>query len=693
MSVFSKTKLLCSSLLFAANAYSEITPQINLLDFELEDLTQVQISSVANRYKTDVIKSASAVTIISEEEIQRHGYKTLDELLQSVVGFDEAYHIYRPLISSRGFRQDINTNYLLLIDGHRINENAYSGFGILQTYPLMDNIKQVEIIRGASSTLWGGSALNGIISITTKSAKEYSNSSRQEGIVEGSIDYEIEYNRRIANTTYAKTTKDYDFTFSAMGFDNTADPTHLYAYGNTEATPFRSSQALYNYYPSYQLYSTFNYKEFSLHISHSDESSQDNQETVDSLQIDGLQEYKATWLELLYTPQLSDTLSLESRFFYDNKKKNFYDIQRYTQSSFLIRNYQDKGFGSEIILHQDTKNYHLLTGLYGQLHTLDSADYKFHEYQHANDKILAAFGELNYTALESWTFTIGARFEHGQPRGDTHTFMPRAMILKELNEKTYIKYMYNSGSLRPTLLTTRGYTREIGGTLYYLQGAQNSQTSTSHSLQFGYTDRAFQLITTIYYDTIKDLILWGNSTLSGTTEDGMPILLWETNLADITQKGIEIEFKWHPQNNIKLYGNYAYANTSYDDALVTYNDQVVMSLVDSLYTDDSLQMAGAPKSTWNLGFDWDLSSYFAWNLNYHGRYGVLSIYPNPEWERFGYEHFFDTNIRYLHFLTQNSELDFYIKNITKNRGKFPTGYGEVETQLGRQIGFKWRLTF
>jgi hypothetical protein len=104
-------------------------------------------------------------------------------------------------------------------------------------------------------------------------------------------------------------------------------------------------------------------------------------------------------------------------------------------------------------------------------------------------------------------------------------------------------------------------------------------------------------------------------------------------------------------------------------------------------------MAGAPQQTWNLGFDWDVTSKLACNLNYHGRYGVLSIYPNPEWENFGFEHFFDTNIRYLRAFSKNSEVDFYVKNIADNRGRFPTGYGEVETQLGRQVGFKVSFSY
>jgi outer membrane receptor for ferrienterochelin and colicin len=252
--------------------------------------------------------------------------------------------------------------------------------------------------------------------------------------------------------------------------------------------------------------------------------------------------------------------------------------------------------------------------------------------------------------------------------------------------------MYNTGSLRPTLLTTRGYFYEEDRQKYYAQGAQKSQTSFSNSIQLGYNTNSLHVTLTFFYDHIKDLILWGDKKEVGY-KDGVPIQLWETNLADITQKGVEVEAKYNPNDVVNFYATYAYANTSYDDQWVEYDGEKVFSLLDDYYTDDSLIMAGAPQQNWNLGVDWDVITKLALNLNYHGRYGVLSIFPNPQWETFGFEHFFDANVRYANPFSKQSEIDFYVKNITDNRGRFPTGYGEVETQLGRQIGLKINFSY
>jgi outer membrane receptor protein involved in Fe transport len=557
---------------------------------------------------------------------------------------------------------------------------------------MMDNIKKVEIVRGASSTLWGGSALNGIISITTKKADDYKNADRSYGAAEGSIDYEIENQRTILNATYVKSSKDYDFTFSAMYFDTNTDETHLYAYGNTAGTPYKATQTIYDFNPSYQIYTKLRHEDIELNLRHSAYKSNSNKETNIVENSTGYGECSTDWIELLYTPQLTKTLSLEARVSYDYKVKKYTKEPSDGTPKHITRKYNDEGWSTEVILHQNKDDYHMLIGGYLQLHALTTNKTDTVPNQHIDDEIYAGFAEVNYRGLKDWIFTLGGRYEYGKERGDQNSFLPRVMVYRQLGDNSYIKYMYNSGSLRPTLVTTRGFLYESNGNTYYAQGAQNSQTSKSNSIQAGYNSNAFHMTLTLFYDRTKDLILWGDGQDAGY-KDGVPVKLWETNLADITQKGVELELKWNMDNSINWYATYSYSDTTYNDEWVKYEGKKVFSLIDDYYTDSSLKMAGAPQQSWNLGYDWDLTSKLAWNLNYHGRYGVLSVFPDPEWETFEFEHFFDTNIRYINPFSTNSEVDFYVKNITDNRGRFPTGYGEIETQLGRQIGFKLKYFY
>ncbi|NPA66066.1 MAG: TonB-dependent receptor [Epsilonproteobacteria bacterium] len=700
-SLLSFILITCSSISLQAN--TDI-----LLAMNLEDLTEFQISSVVNRYDLDSTKSASPVTIITEEEIQKHGYKTLEELLQSVVGFDQGYHIRRSVVSNRGYYQDINSNYLLLVDGHRINENAYSGFGVAQIYPLMDNIKKVEIIRGPSSTLWGNSALNGIISITTKDPQDYMGSDRDNGVLEGSIDYEVENNRKILNASYAKNGEDYSFVASALYFDNDVDITN--AYYTNENTPYEMVQANYDFDPSYQLQTKFRYKDIIFNMQYTNYDRRSNGETYRYTQeqketdpekyrdSDGYFALDQSWIELLYTPKLTKTLSLEARLSYEYTKKE--ETREYLDTGYDIigASYTDKGVTTEIILHQDTPDYHFLGGIYTQIHKLINDIYlPNYNYKSIREKTYATFGEINYNGLAKWIFTLGARYEYANERGDAHSFLPRMMIYRQLSYNSYIKYMYNTGSLRPTLITTRDYvvtTPRFGE--FYAQGSEKSQKNASNSLQFGYKGEQFDIVTTLFYDQMKDLILWGNATLVGQTADGYDIRLWETNLADITEKGIEIEAKYYPSQELSFYATYGYAKTEYDQNGIYYAGEKIVDIIGT-YSDSSMVMPGAPEQTWNLGFDWDIYSNISWNLNYHGRYGILSVYPVAEYNFYEFEHFFDTNIHMVDLYKDGLVLDLYGKNLTDNRGRFPgrllSGYGEIETQLGRQIGIKLQYRF
>ncbi|NPA30005.1 MAG: TonB-dependent receptor [Epsilonproteobacteria bacterium] len=675
-------------LLFSASLAGKALMAGGLLDYDLEDLSQIvtETSTVSNRYALGIDQAVGSVTVVTDEEIARHGYKTLQELLNTVVGFDEGYHIYRSLVSSRGFRQDINSNYLLLVDGHRINENAYGGFDVAHIFPLMSNIARVEIIRGPSSTLWGSDAINGIIAITTKSAVDFEGSNRPSGTARASVDYEFENERIIVDGEYAKRFDNTDLLLSAHYFDSDTPWTRVYGYGVPEMVPYKKPQSEYDYMPSYKVYAKISHGDLTLlaNRTHYVDVPNDVTYILKKPTKDEKAVADQTWFDLIYSPQLTDTWSLESRIFYDNKVRK---EQSYLLSGAVYDKpkYIDEGAGGEAILHHTTPTHHFLAGLYGHRKRLHAFNRSLNF--GVTDKNFALFGEFSYEGIASWIVTVGGRAEYGSPRGDSHSFLPRASLYWQANEDYFLKYSFNTGSLRPTLLTTRDYYYTVNDKTYYAKGADKSQRSYSHDFQIGYRGNRLNWTATLFYSRIDDLILWGDQYEVGTI-DGVPVKLWETNLADITQKGIELEWRYTVDKSLAFYGNYAYADTRYAHEWVEYGGEPVYSLVDDLYTDDSLVMAGAPQQTWNVGVDWDIRENISLNFHYRGRYGVLSIYPNPEWETFGAEHFFDTNLRWLRPFGDRTELDFYVKNIGDNQGLFPMGYGKVESQLGRQIGLK-----
>ena len=113
------------------------------------------------------------MTIVTREEIRKYGHTTLADVLRSVRGFYVTYDRNYSYLGVRGFSRpgDYNARVLLLIDGHRLNDNIFGGALIGTEFPMdVDLIDRVEIIRGPSSSLYGTSAFFAVINVITRGA-------------------------------------------------------------------------------------------------------------------------------------------------------------------------------------------------------------------------------------------------------------------------------------------------------------------------------------------------------------------------------------------------------------------------------------------------------------------------------------------------------------------------------------------
>jgi outer membrane receptor for ferrienterochelin and colicins len=151
----------------------EQTPPSDLTRLSLEDLMKVEIATVsgASRYEQKVTEAPSSVTIVTAAEIKKYGYRTLADILRSVRGFFVTYDRNYHYVGVRGFGRpgDYNSRILLLVDGHRINDNVYDTAPIGTEFPVdIDLIDRIEIIRGPSSSLYGNNAFFGMINIITR---------------------------------------------------------------------------------------------------------------------------------------------------------------------------------------------------------------------------------------------------------------------------------------------------------------------------------------------------------------------------------------------------------------------------------------------------------------------------------------------------------------------------------------------
>jgi iron complex outermembrane recepter protein len=143
-----------------------------LKKLSVEQLTDVEVTSVS-RATERLGGAAAAVTVVTNEDIRRAGATSVPEALRFVPGL----HVARQTsstwaVSSRGFSSVLSEKLLVLSDTRSVYTPLVSGvFWDAQNYLLQD-IDRIEVIRGPGATLWGSNAVNGVISITTKSARD-----------------------------------------------------------------------------------------------------------------------------------------------------------------------------------------------------------------------------------------------------------------------------------------------------------------------------------------------------------------------------------------------------------------------------------------------------------------------------------------------------------------------------------------
>src|SRR5438270_5190494 len=142
----------------------------DLTGLSVEELSSLRLST-ASRHLDDSRKAPTAITVITSEEIQRYGWRTVADVLRSVTGFYTAYDRDYSYVGVRGFLQsgDYNARVLLLIDGHRMNDKIYDSALVGTEFPLdLNLIDRVEVVRGPGSSLFGTNAEMAVINVFTR---------------------------------------------------------------------------------------------------------------------------------------------------------------------------------------------------------------------------------------------------------------------------------------------------------------------------------------------------------------------------------------------------------------------------------------------------------------------------------------------------------------------------------------------
>jgi iron complex outermembrane recepter protein len=147
-------------------------PAANLAELSIEDLMQVEVTSVSKKAQP-LFDTPAAIYVITQEDIRRSGATSIPEALRMAPGVDVARitaNIWA--ISIRGFNGQYANKLLVLIDGRSVYSPLFAGVFWNSQDTLIEDIERIEVIRGPGGTIWGANAVNGVINVITKSAKD-----------------------------------------------------------------------------------------------------------------------------------------------------------------------------------------------------------------------------------------------------------------------------------------------------------------------------------------------------------------------------------------------------------------------------------------------------------------------------------------------------------------------------------------
>lgn len=418
-------------------------------DASLEELGHIQVYGASKRLQSTSDAPAS-VTVITADEIQKYGYRTLAEILESARGFYITYDRDYTFIGVRGFGRlgDWNNRVLLLVDGHRINDNVL-GMAMIGPEFLVDVdlIDRVEIIRGPSSSLYGAQAFLAVINVVTIKAPrlkgaEVSFAPASYGTYQGRASYGGEYkgvDMLLSGTFYNSQGQ----TLFFPQFDSSATN-----YGVTRNTDYESFQHILATisFAGFTLQGLFSTRDRGVPTGYFGAAFNDPR----TRNLDYHQ-----YLDLSYRHSITEKWELTARTSYDQDRLqgpvvfptgipndpttvdtfsfrgNWWDGEARLSGTLLEKH--KIAVGTEITnnLRQDQGNY--IDGVF----TPDPA----------NSSIWAFYGQDEFAIRHDLTLSAGVRYDHYSDFGGTTN--PRLGLIYHLFRPTTLKLLYGTAFRAP----------------------------------------------------------------------------------------------------------------------------------------------------------------------------------------------------------------------------------------------------
>lgn len=129
----------------------------------------------ASRFNQNATQAPSNVTVLTSADIRAYGWRTLADALRSIRGLYTSNDRSYSYLGARGFMRpgDLNTRFLLQIDGIRINDPVFDQAQLGAEFPLdLELVDRIEFVPGPGSSVYGANAFFGVINVITRRAPD-----------------------------------------------------------------------------------------------------------------------------------------------------------------------------------------------------------------------------------------------------------------------------------------------------------------------------------------------------------------------------------------------------------------------------------------------------------------------------------------------------------------------------------------
>jgi outer membrane receptor protein involved in Fe transport len=140
-------------------------------DRDLHDLLATPVEA-ATKFPQRMLEAPSVVSVVTRSTVESYGWSSLDDVLYLQPGFFPSRQFERWTVGARGLFEPWNNNHILvLVDGVPFADLENASAYTWEATPILP-WKSIEVVRGPGSALYGSGAVNGVVALSTPSARQ-----------------------------------------------------------------------------------------------------------------------------------------------------------------------------------------------------------------------------------------------------------------------------------------------------------------------------------------------------------------------------------------------------------------------------------------------------------------------------------------------------------------------------------------